>query len=338
MPLDQSTPEPPIDFDEELAATVSRLFWLEDRSKTEIADEFGLSRFKVARILDDARRYGIARIEIVEPTERIGRLAGQVREAYGLTDVRLSVRPITTSGGLAELGAVAASFLSERIRPGMVLGLGWGSTMAEVVAHLAPGGPADVVQLAGGFASSDDDFNGNQLVMAASAVLGGNPYLLHAPALVSSVEARTVLRADETIARTVAKYQELAAIVTGIGVWKAHSSSALYRGNVLSASVHAELRKWDVVGDTCCHFIDAHGTVIAALEGRVTGISVTEIRSTPVRVAVAGGADKLAPIRAALASGLPNVLITDLSTARALLATGIDRDGRKDRDGGLNHG
>lgn len=320
MTLEQSTPEPPMDFDEQLAATVSRLFWLEDRSKTEIAAEFKLSRFKIARILDDARRYGIARIEIVEPTERIGRLAEQVRDAFGLNEVRLSVRPVTGAGGLAELGAVAASFLTSHLIAGMTLGLGWGSTLAEVVAHLSPCGPADVVQLAGGFASSDENFNGNQLVLTASATLGGDPYLLHAPAMVSSVEARAVLRADETIARTVARYQELDAIVTGIGVWKANPSSALYRGDVLSASVHAELRKWRVVGDTCCHFIDDHGTVISALEGRVTGISVAEIRRTPVRVAVAGGADKLEPIRAALASKLPNVLITDINTARALLA------------------
>lgn len=321
MLFPESTPGAPSDFDEELAATVSRMFWIEDRSKIEIAEEFSLSRFKVARILDDARRYGIARIEITEPKERLGRMADQLRDAFGLEDVRLSARPVTASGGLSELGAVAAAYLDSKITPGSSLGLGWGATLGEVVSHLAPGGPADVVQLAGGFASSAGNFNGNQLVVSASTILGGNPYLLHAPALVSSPEARALLRADETIARTADRYRDLDLMVTGIGSLSASPTSALYRGDVLSKKVHEELRHWRVIGDTCCHFIDETGQVIRALEGRVTGISVSDMQQIPLRVAVAGGADKREPIRAALQSGLPNVLITDLDTARALLAT-----------------
>lgn len=319
MRLSDSAPEPPSDFDEELTATVSRLFWLEDQSKIEIAEQFHISRFKVARILEDARRYGIARIEIVEPTERIGRLAEQVKQAYGLTDVRLSATPMASSSGLSALGAVAASYLDDTITAGMTIGVGWGSTLAEVVDHLSPGGPADVLQLAGGFASSDGDFNGAKLVLQAASLLRGDPYLLHAPALVSSASARDVLRGDETIARTAERYGDLDLIVTGVGVRRGESQSALYRGSVLSGPVHAELESRSVVGDACCHFIDENGAVIEDLAQRVTGVSIAEIRAAPLRMAVAGGVDKYGPIRAALRSGLPNVLITDVATAKALL-------------------
>jgi DNA-binding transcriptional regulator LsrR (DeoR family) len=319
MQFSDSTPEPPSDFDEELAATVSRLFWLKDQSKIEIADQLKISRFKVARILEDARRYGIARIEIVEPTQRTERLAEQVRDAYGLKDVRISTLPMGSPGGLAGLGATAAAYLDEHIGPGMTVGVGWGSTLAEVVGHLSPGVRADVLQLAGGFASSDGDFNGAHLVLQAASVLGGEPYLLHAPALVSSASARDVLREDETIARTAARYADLDIIVTGVGVRRAEAKSALYRGSVLSPVVHAELERRRVVGDACCHFIDDDGQVIDALAERVTGVSVDEIRATPLRMAVAGGVEKEGPVRAALRSGLPNVLVTDLVTARALI-------------------
>ncbi len=320
MDLASSTPEPPGDFDEELAAAVSRMYWVEDRSKVEIADELSMSRFKVARILDDARRYGVARIEITEPTERLVRLGEQLKECYGLLDARVSSRPITASGGLSELGATAAIYLNSAITAGSSIGLGWGSTLAEVIGHLVPGGPADVVQLAGGFAGSAGDFNGLQLVVSASSILGGTPYLLHAPALVATAEAQTLLRADETVARTTSRYPTLDIMVTGIGSVTAAPASAIYRGNVLSAKVHEELKAWKVIGDTCCHFIDELGRVIPDLENRVTGISIADMATVPLRVAVAGGADKREPIIAALRSGLPNVLITDFATARALLA------------------
>lgn len=319
MPPSAVPSEPTHDDEFELALNVSRAYWLEERSKVEIATDFGLSRFKVARILQDARRSGMVHIEITEPQERITRLAEEVRRVFGLVDVVLSTRPVSVAGGLAELGAAAASYLTEHVRPGSTIGLGWGSTIGEVVAHLAPGGPADVVQLAGGFAGSASDFNGTSVVTSASAAFGGTPYLLHAPALVATVRARASLREEAAVARTVEKYASLDLMMTGIGVLRSTPQSALYRGDVLGASVQAELRRWDVVGDACCHFIDGGGRPITALAERATGISVAEIRAVPLRVSVAGGLDKREPIRAALRSGLPNVLVTDVETARALL-------------------
>ncbi|MCW2703257.1 MAG: transcriptional regulator, DeoR family, partial [Blastococcus sp.] len=38
-----------------LTASIARRYYLDGRSKVEIAEEFGLSRFKVARLLDAAR-------------------------------------------------------------------------------------------------------------------------------------------------------------------------------------------------------------------------------------------------------------------------------------------
>src|ERR1700676_3102398 len=47
-----------------LAATIARRFYLDGASKSEIAVELGLSRFKVARMLDQARSSGLVRIEL----------------------------------------------------------------------------------------------------------------------------------------------------------------------------------------------------------------------------------------------------------------------------------
>ena len=49
------------------AANVARRFFIDGRSKSEIAAEYGVSRFKIARILDEARATGIVRIEIRLP-------------------------------------------------------------------------------------------------------------------------------------------------------------------------------------------------------------------------------------------------------------------------------
>src|SRR6201988_5521959 len=50
-----------------LTARVARQFYLEGVSKVEIADQLGISRFRVARLLDSARESGMVRIEIGLP-------------------------------------------------------------------------------------------------------------------------------------------------------------------------------------------------------------------------------------------------------------------------------
>ena len=60
-----------------LLASIARRYFLDGRSKVKIAYEFGLSRFKVARLVDLARDSGLVHIEIRDE---------------GLIDVDLSVR------------------------------------------------------------------------------------------------------------------------------------------------------------------------------------------------------------------------------------------------------
>src|SRR3712207_9527684 len=67
-----------------LTASVARRYYLDGRSKVEIAEEFGLSRFKVARLLDAARASGLVRIEIRHQGEIDVDLSARLQERFGL--------------------------------------------------------------------------------------------------------------------------------------------------------------------------------------------------------------------------------------------------------------
>src|SRR3954447_15302797 len=67
-----------------LTASVARRYYLDGKSKIEIADEFKLSRFKIARLLEEARSSGLVRIEIGRPGAVDLDLSGELRSAYGL--------------------------------------------------------------------------------------------------------------------------------------------------------------------------------------------------------------------------------------------------------------
>src|SRR5947208_10585439 len=67
-----------------LMASVARRYFLDGRSKLEIAEEFGLSRFKVARLLDAARGSGLVRIEIGHQGLIDVDLSARLQSAFGL--------------------------------------------------------------------------------------------------------------------------------------------------------------------------------------------------------------------------------------------------------------
>ncbi len=68
-----------------LAARVARQFYLEGVSKVDIADQLGISRFRVARLLDSAREAGMVRIEIGLPGGNLDAgLSAELCSAFGL--------------------------------------------------------------------------------------------------------------------------------------------------------------------------------------------------------------------------------------------------------------
>ena len=66
-----------------LAASIARRHYVDGRTKIEIADEFRLSRFKVARLLEAARAQGLVRIEIGHAGTIDVDTSGRLAERFG---------------------------------------------------------------------------------------------------------------------------------------------------------------------------------------------------------------------------------------------------------------
>src|SRR5688572_25128473 len=97
-----------------LSASVARRYYLDGRSKVEIAEEFALSRFKVARLLEDARASGLVRIEIGYPGAIDVELSSRLMACLGLTHCVVTDTPEENPASLREhLGAAAAELITE---------------------------------------------------------------------------------------------------------------------------------------------------------------------------------------------------------------------------------
>src|ERR1700761_990228 len=101
-----------------LTASVARRYYLDGKSKIEIAEEFSLSRFKVARLLESARATGLVKIEISYPGEVDLVLSGRLQERYGLTHAVVVDTPEEDTASLRRhLGQAAAELLTEIVTP-----------------------------------------------------------------------------------------------------------------------------------------------------------------------------------------------------------------------------
>jgi deoxyribonucleoside regulator len=61
---------PRLDIPDHLAVRVAVLYYEHHKTHDDIADAVGVSRWKVARILQHAKDRGIVRIDIIRPTTR----------------------------------------------------------------------------------------------------------------------------------------------------------------------------------------------------------------------------------------------------------------------------
>src|ERR1017187_9420223 len=134
-----------------LAARVARQFYLEGISKVDIADRLGISRFRVARLLDSAREAGMVRIEIGLPGGSLDAgLSAELCSAFGLKHAFAFNFPDEDEPALRRrLGEAAGEVLMDIITPSDVLGMSWARSLSRLAAALTQMPPCPIVQLTG---------------------------------------------------------------------------------------------------------------------------------------------------------------------------------------------
>ncbi|MDQ3127657.1 MAG: hypothetical protein M3Q66_04270 [Chloroflexota bacterium] len=304
-----------------LEGQVARLFFERQLTKVEIASRLGISRFRVARLLDRALAEGIVRIEFRDTPAQDRALGLLVAERFGIG--RCVVAVADEDLPVARLGAEVVEGLLD---PGDAIGIAWGSTVARVVRAMPPRDDPtiDVVQLAGSSSALGANEDPGDLTRVLAERLGARHQRIHAPAFVESAELRGALMRQPEVAATVLRFDTLDVALLGIGAFggsdRVARSSLLRSGGLTPAEV-AGLAVLGAVGDLIVHPFTPDGQFVAAdLADRAIAISIDQLRSVPTVVAVASGATKVEAIRGALTTGVVGVLVTDAATAAGLLA------------------
>lgn len=303
------------------AAAMARRFYLEGKSKIQIAEEFGVSRFKVARVLETALERDLVRIEIRVPAELDAERSDALRAHYGLRHAVVVETPAEQADAPDQenLGAVAAGLLGELVSDGDVLGLAWGRsiiTMANALERLAP---CTVVQLTGVYDVGTAERGSVEAVRTAAAVSGGEAHPLYAPMVLADPATAAALRAQSQIAAAMSYFDKVTVAVVSVGSWEAGVSTV---HDALTDTEREHYAGLGVAAEMSSQLFDARGRQVGRdLGERCITIEADRLRRIPEVLAVAGGRRKAAAIDAVLRSGLVTSLVTDTAAAEQLLRT-----------------
>jgi DNA-binding transcriptional regulator LsrR (DeoR family) len=300
-----------------LTATVARRFYLEGASKSDIAAEIGVSRFKVARMLDWALETGLVRIELDTRGEINLDLSVSLRAAYGLRHCVVIDAPEDDEALLrGALGRAAADLLTEIVEPGDVLGLAWARSLMAMRTSLTRLPACDVVQLTGALSLPSDD-SSIELVRDLARASNGQGFFYYAPMVLPDAATARALRTQPDIARAIGRYPDVTKAVIGVGAWQ-HGLSTVV--GALTEQERREIYDLGVRGELSGVQIDGEGnSVTTPLTDRLIGIDAAQLHAVPDVIAVAYGTAKVDAVHAGISGEFITSLVTHAGLADALL-------------------
>lgn len=320
MDLDTLSKDERID----VLAQMADLFYNQQATQIEIAKQFGTTRFKVAKLLQEARDEQVVEIKVNFSSERNHDVERQLVERFGLKSATVvDTKYDAYIDGLTQLGKAGALRVSELLNgiEEPVLGITWGKSIQTVIGQLprTGGSGLSAVQLAGNFPSARPTSEGHELVSRAAAARLGDAYYLNTPLYVKSDSVREGLRQEPDVQATLERAKSLDVVLTGIGGDASLPSSV----EAFSAYATEEDRTAAAtsLGSLYGYVLDEAGHVAdTPLNRKLMAVPLDDILHAPHRIGMASGRNKAKVAAAVAKNGLINELVTNAETASLMLA------------------
>ena len=315
----------------ELLADIAEMYYMEGHTQAEISKKVGMTRSAISRLLTEARQKGIVEIQIHRPMSFDSGLEAALIKQFGLIGARVvtACRADSYEELQIKLGSAAANELKTQLRPKMVIGVAWGTTIKFVI-DAYDGGPLPgmrVVQLLGVLGSTRHSYSGQSLVEDLARKLGGEGIYLYTPFIVDTEDTADTLKNDPSIKAAISLARKSDLAVLGIGSTRPEYCSLLQGGHISRKDLD-KIIKQGAVGDVNGHYFDIQGrSSDVDFHRRLMGLSKEYLLKVPVRLGTAGSPEKAEAIVGALRGGFINYLTTDSATAVKVLDLAAETEG-----------
>lgn len=302
-------------FSPALMHAAATLYYLRDETQADVARALGASRATVSRLLAEARRLGIVRIEVLDQIEAPpASLGPDLTEALGLDAVHIAPRSHEAVLGTPLATQVGVALSTAGLERGDVLLVSSGRTVWQVGSETLPQFPGTIVTpMVGGQYEPEAWYQTNEITRMIAQRIGGHPVFLYAPAQPGPEAYDLLMQVPET-RRVVELWSRAKCALVGVGA-PPHTRASMPNFVPRDAP-------WlrTSAGDICSRFFDSEGKQLSYPGSeRLIATTYEILRQIPHTIAVAVGEPKIPSLLSAARTGLFNTLVTDAPTATALL-------------------
>ena len=291
-------------------------------TQAEIASRLGVSRSTISRALQRAEREGIVEIRLTVALTELAKLEAELLAAYPLLH-EVAIAPLRDGESRRNATARTTARLIESVFAASTpsVAIGWGRTLAAAAALVRPRnvGSSQVID-AVGHAHSIRGAAATDVSTTLGAAFAVGAVHVPAPALVRDRETARRLRSEEQVRHALDAARRAEVTIVSIGA--VTPDTALVAPDLLATEELETLAAAGAVGDILGRFFDSDGVPVTQHGIYWIGLDIEDLRSSHRVVAVAGGTGKVTAIRAAIASGILDAIVTDEATGRELLAHG----------------
>lgn len=308
------------DREQNLKTRVAWLYHMENLTQEAIAEKMQISRAKVLKILAQCRLDGTVQIRVTSRLSSCVALERRLEERFGFSQAIVIPTPTDDDMVPQLIGMAAGSYVSDALREGMTVGLGWGRTLQSALNAVVPRPLRGliVVSLLGALTRASG-LNPSEFAWRFADLFGAESYLLSAPVFAPDEAIKKALFQHDGIEEVLIRARHLDMAIVGAGDFS--PSATVLRYGLLSKSEIDDLQSKGAVGDVLCHFFDREGNILDhPVNRRVMAVNPLELRRAPKLVLASGGWRKVTSILASIRLVRPNVFITDEGAAEGLLS------------------
>jgi len=301
-----------MDYEESLMIKITWYYYFDNMTQQRISELIGISRMRVVKLLDKARKTGIIQFKIRDNFINPMQLEKKLADTYGLKDTFIVPSPPSETAINENIALAAATYISNRLDNNTFINMGYGDTQSRILNNLATitDHPLSVVSMTGGV--------NYYLPNNMSTIFNAKLYLIPTPLLVSSKEVVDAIL-NETSVNEILRMVQLSSLSV-VGIGSIGDNATILKSGILSKNDFIYLKMKGAVGDILCHFIDKDGHLVDTnIEHRLIGTPLPMLRNLNNVIGVAAGDDKVDAIKAVLKGGYIDILITDESTAIQLI-------------------
>ena len=305
-----------------LLAKIAYLYYIEDKKQADIAKNLGIYRTTVSRMLSQARREGIVKIDVLGFDSTIFALEEYFRKKYDLHQVDIVSSSSTASNEEKNeaLAQSAALFIRNLITDNQVVGISWGSTLSRMIEKLEFRRTENIrfCPLAGGPSHINSKYHVNTLVYEMARTFHGESSFVNATVVQESGQLAQGIIQSKYFEDILGNWDNLDVAIVGVG-GRLDESESQWR-DLLTKQDYQLLEAEQAVGECVCRFFDQFGNpVYSELQKRTIGISLEKLSNVPKSVAIARGVQKSQALLAMIRKKYINCLVSDLETIVEIL-------------------